>query len=63
MEMPKDPGFTGQQMKQLLGQQTLAQQEREGAGGDVGLIQQALGRKKQPDSIIGGMLQNVRYST
>ena len=62
MEMPKDPGFTGQQMAQLLGKQTLAQQEKTGEG-EVGLINRVQGKKQQPDSLIGGILQNVRYST
>lgn len=61
--MPKDPGFTGQQMKQLLGQPTLAQQEMQGAQ-ETGLIERMrTGQKQKPDSLIGGMLQNVRYST
>lgn len=59
---PKDPGFTGQQMRQLQGQQTLAQQEKAGEN-ETGLIQRVQGQKQRPDSIIGGMLQNVRYST
>lgn len=62
VEMPKDPGFTGQQMKQLLGEQTLAQREKTGEG-EVGLINRVQGKKQQSDSIIGGLLQNVRYST
>jgi len=62
MEAPKDPGFTGQQMRQLQGQQTLAQQEKAGEN-ETGLIQRVQGQKQRPDSIIGGMLQNVRYST
>lgn len=59
---PKDPGFTGQQVRQLQGQQTLAQQEKAGEN-ETGLIQRVQGQKQRPDSIIGGMLQNVRYST
>lgn len=59
---PKDPGFTSQQMRQIEGQQTLAQQEAQGAG-EPGLVQRAQGRKAPADSIIGGLLQNVRYST
>lgn len=59
---PKDPGFTGQQMKQLQGQQTLAQQEKAGEN-ETGLINRVQGQKQKPDSLIGGMLQNVRYST
>lgn len=59
---PKDPGFTGQQMKQIQGQQTLAQQEKAGEN-ETGLIQRVQGQKQKPDSLIGGMLQNVRYST
>lgn len=57
---PKDPGFTGQQMSKLQGQQTLAQQER---SDELGLVQRAQGRRAPADSIIGGLLQNVRYST
>lgn len=57
---PTDPGFTGQQMRQLQGQPSLAQQE---AQGDIGLVQRAQGRSAPADSIIGGLLQNVRYST
>ena len=64
MEMPKDPGFTGQQMEQLLGKPTLAQREMAGQQ-EAGLIERMRsgGQKQKPDSLIGGMLQNVRYST
>lgn len=61
-EAPKDPGFTGQQIKALQGQTTMAQQERAGTN-ELGLVQRAQGQRQQPDSIIGGLLQNVRYST
>ena len=58
---PKDPGFTGQQMKALQGQPTMAQRERSGEN-ELGLVQRVQGQKKS-DSIIGGLLQNFRYST
>ena len=63
MEMPKDPGFTNQQMQLLSGKQTVAQQEMAGQQ-ETGLVERAMtGKKQKPDSLIGGILQNVRYST
>lgn len=63
MEMPKDPGFTGQQMEQLMGKQSAAKQEMAGQQ-EIGLVERAMtGKKQKPDSLIGGILQNVRYST
>lgn len=63
MEMPKDPGFTGQQMEQLMGKQSAAKQEMAGQQ-ETGLVERAMtGKKQKPDSLIGGILQNVRYST
>jgi tetratricopeptide (TPR) repeat protein len=61
---PTDPGFTGQQMRQIQGQPTLAQQEMAGAQ-EAGLVERMRSgmNKQKPDSIIGGLLQNVRYST
>lgn len=56
------PSFTSQQLNQMQGQMTLAQQERSGQN-EVGLINRVQGQKQKPDSIIGGILQTARYST
>lgn len=61
--MPKDPGFTNQQMDALAGKQTAAQLER---GRDSGLVsgaQEALRQSRDEGSMIGGLLARARYST
>ena len=61
-QAPTAPSLTNQQLAALQGRQSVAEQSMTDTAENQGLIARMQGRTK-PDSIIGGLLQNARYST
>ena len=61
-QAPTAPSLTNQQLAALQGRQSVAEQSMTDSADKQGLIARMQGRAR-PDSIIGGLLQNARYST